>query len=216
MCYSHFSPLQVKNKPHDEDSNHALILGCSRDCEPVGAPQIDLFYILHSSEILQTVCLFLFLFWSNPLENVFRGYPIPLATASWGVQYPPIASSPRVEDVGNPMRYICHLQKKPIPSDGYRKGLPVSLWHPEQILHSVSSTSDTCLNITRGLPITSQAFSRGLPHAEGNPYATSLKNLELLVLKPEATASFKTVRGHLIKFYPSILPIHLLDLSLMR
>ncbi len=66
--------------------------------------------------------------------------------------------------------------------------------------------SDTCLNITRGLPITSKTFSRGLPHAEGNPYATSLKNLELLLLNPEETASFKTVRGNPIKFYPPILP----------
>jgi hypothetical protein len=65
-----------------------LSRACSLSCEPLGDPQIDLFNILQY--ILQRHCKqsasFYFYLGGNPLENVFRGYPIP-------VQYPPIASS---------------------------------------------------------------------------------------------------------------------------
>jgi hypothetical protein len=107
------------------------------------------------------------------------------------------------EGIGNPLTKVCYLQKLPILSEEFVRGLPAPFDTLEKICQRVANT------FAKGLPTTSDTFSRGLPQyiQKCNLFATPLRKVKFKVKTNKQHINLTKDHSFITK-YCSIYPYH--------
>jgi hypothetical protein len=134
----------------------------------------------------------------------------PLKIVLEGNQYP-LAKD--LEDIGNPLEDMCYLQKLPIPSGEFVRGLPITSDTLLQICQRIANTLfPSVTNLPEGCQQPMAHLQECCPNCtpRGNLCAIPLKKVKFTVKNKEATDSYlqKLSEVHLqIRLYPFIPPV---------
>ncbi len=103
-----------------------------------------------------------------------------------------------LEGIGNTLADMCYMQKLPMSSGEFVRGLPITSDTLLQICQRVvNKLLAPVTNLPKGCQQPMAHLQEGCPNCtqRGNLCAIPLKKVKFKVIKKEATDSYKTIRG---------------------